>query len=193
MSRPKEVHRLTAPSLTVAPAGLGTPTLTVGEIAEQLHPIAPNTAATIERIRHWTRERLLLPVDQHHAGTGKHRRYAAESIYDAAILTVVANAGLPIVTQGYLRSALPLARRALRKWTQARSKNQDIPLFLEISQAPNGTGGPTVSIHEGVVKHDPTAELSLTINLSQIFTRVLKDGAPVSAPKRPNRLAKRLP
>ena len=167
----------------MAPPVLGTPTLlTVGEIAQQLHTIAPDTTATIERIRHWTREHLLLPVDQHHAGTGKHRRYTEESISDSAILTVLANAGLPIVTQEYLRSALPLARGALRKWVKARSKNQHLSLFLEISQVPSKTGGPTVSIHEGAVKHDPTATLSLTINLSQIFARVLKDRAQASAP-----------
>jgi hypothetical protein len=188
VSRPKEVHDSTAESVTASAPALGTPLLTVGEIAEQLQKIAPNTSATIERIRHWTRERLLLPADQHHAGTGKHRRYSEESVYDSAILTVIANAGLPIVTQVYLRTALPLARSALLKWRQARSKNRDLPLFLEISQSPDKTGGPTVNIYEGAVKHDPTAELSLTINLSQIFTRVL-----VLAPKRPSTLAKRLP
>jgi DNA-binding transcriptional MerR regulator len=136
-SRPEEIHRdLSAVSLTVGPLDIGTPTLTVGEIAEKLRPIAPNTSATVERVRHWTRENLLLPVDQHHAGTGKHRRYNEESVYDSAILTVIADAGLPIVTQGYLRRALPLARNALRKWMKARSKNQDLALFLEISQIP---------------------------------------------------------
>jgi hypothetical protein len=179
------VHHLTAEPLTVASPEIGTATLTVGEIAEKLHPIAPNTSATIERIRHWTRERLILPVDQHHAGTGRHRRYAAESVYDAAILTVFANAGVPIVSQDYLRNALPLVRRAMRKWTQGGSKNQDIPLFLQISQTPTERGSPTVRIHEGVVAHDPTAELSVTINLSQIFTRVLKERAQHSAQKGP--------
>jgi DNA-binding transcriptional MerR regulator len=172
----KKVCDLTATSLTTAAPVLGRPTLlTVGEIAERLHSFAPNTSSTIERIRHWTREHMLLPVDQHHAGTGKHRRYTEESVYDSAILTVIANAGLPIVTQDYLRSALPLARSALRKWRQARSKNQDLPLFLQVSQGPNETSGRTVSIHEGAVKHDSISELSLTINLSQIFTRVLKE------------------
>jgi hypothetical protein len=186
MSFPKKIKHLTASPLTVAPPVPGTPTLTVGEIAEQLHAIAPNSFATIERIRHWTREHLLLPVDQHHGGTGKHRRYAAESVYDAAILTVIADAGLPIITQGYLRRALPLARGALLKW-KARGKSQDVPLFLEISQIPKKIRGPKIRIHEGAVKQDPTAALSLIINLSNIFTRVRKEGALTSAPKRPSR------
>ena len=186
--RSKHVDLAAPTSLTVSSPVLGTSTLvTVGEIAEQLREISPDRSATIERIRHWTREHLLLPVDQHHAGTGKHRRYADEAAYDAAILTVIANAGLPIATLGYVRSVLPLTRSARQKWMQARRKKRDLPLFLEISQASNKTSS-TVSIQEGVVKHDPAAELSLTINLSQIFIRVLRGQA--LAPKRPEGLAK---
>jgi hypothetical protein len=107
--------------------------------------------------------------------SGKHRRYATESVYDAAILTVIANAGLPLVSQTYLHKALPLARGALRKWIRVRRKNQDIMLFLEISQTASETGSRSVRIHEGAVKHDSSAELSIIINLSQIFARVVRD------------------
>jgi hypothetical protein len=34
-----------------------------------------------------------------HSGTGKHRKYDASSVYDAAILNAVARAGLHVVTQ----------------------------------------------------------------------------------------------
>ena len=60
-------HVLTAAPLTVGSPELGTPTLTVGQIVEQLGPVAPDATAMSERIRHWTREGLLLPVNQHHA------------------------------------------------------------------------------------------------------------------------------
>jgi DNA-binding transcriptional MerR regulator len=183
MSRQKRVHQVTAVSLTVAPPIFGKPTVTVGEIAQRVQTIGPNPASTIERIRHWTREGLLIPADQHHAGSGKHRRYATESVYDAAILTVIANAGLPLVSQTYLHKALPLARGALRKWIRVRRKNQDIMLFLEISQTASETGSRSVRIHEGAVKHDSSAELSIIINLSQIFTRVVRDHPEAAEPK----------
>lgn len=190
VSLPKH-HDLAAASLTVSSPVVGAPTLTVGQIAEQLRAIAPDTSATIERIRHWTRENLLSPVDQHHAGTGKHRLYTEESSYNSAILTVIANAGLSVVAQSYLPSALALTRSALLKWKRARKKDRHLAFFLEISQSPNGN--PTVSIHEDAVKHDPTAALSITINLSQIFTRVLQESTQASNLKRPNSSAKRLP
>ena len=161
----KRVHPR-ASSLTVARPEMGEPTLSVGEIAKKLQTVAPDISATIERIRHWTRENILLPVDQHHAGTGKHRRYSNDTVLDAAILTVVANLGLPIVSHGYLVDALPRIRRALRNWDQSS------PVLLEISRGLRETSSPVVMIHKG--NANPSAEISLMINL-KVFGRILKD------------------
>src|SRR5512132_1994907 len=117
---------LTAESLTVSSPVLGRPTLSVGDIAERLGMLAPSASAAIERTRHWTREGLLLPVDQHHAGTGKHRRYAVNVNDDAAILSALANAGLHTVSLPYVQSALAKARSALPRWLKAPGR----PLYL---------------------------------------------------------------
>ena len=174
MSRPKEVHRLTAASLTVAPPVLGTPTLTVGEIAEQLHPIAPNTSATIERIRHWTKIGLLRPVRHRRSGTGRHRHYSPDASFEAAILNALASVGLELVSRSYVQNALSEAREALRKWHQAKDLGHELPLFfLVILQNVTRTSGePTVSISEGTIKLDPAAETMIVINLSQLFSHV---------------------
>ena len=142
MSRRKGNHQLTADSLAVAPPVLGRPTLTVGEIADRLHAIAPNKPMTIERIRHWTREGYWCRWISITQGTGKHRRYAEESRYDVAILSVIADIGLPIVSQGYLRSALPLARRALRKWMRAQKQEPGHPIFFHNFASPKRHGRP---------------------------------------------------
>jgi hypothetical protein len=84
-------------------------------------------------IRKRTREGLLVPVDRHHAGTGKHRRYDADSTYDAAILNAVASAGLHVVTQKYPIEALAMARHARAKWQRTRSRG---PLLLETHRRP---------------------------------------------------------
>jgi DNA-binding transcriptional MerR regulator len=153
---------LTAVSLTV-----GAPTLTVGQIAERLGTVAPDAGA--ERIRHWTREGLLLPVSQHHAGTGRHRHYSPETIYEAALLNAFANAGLQLVSRPYIQAALNQARAALQKWRQGHKR----PLFLVISHDMTQINGePTTSIHEGRVKHDPAAEIMIVVNLSQLFSGV---------------------
>ena len=167
-------HRaLTAVPLTVVTPELGTPTLTVGQIVEQLGPVAPDAAAMSERIRHWTREGLLIPVNQYHAGTGRHRRYSPHATYEAAILNALATAGLQLVSRPYIQPALSQARAALRKWQEAKSAGHKLPLFfLVISHEMTRIGGePTASIHEGIVKHDPNAVVMIVVNLSQLFLR----------------------
>jgi hypothetical protein len=164
---------LTAAPLTVDSPKLDAPTLTVGQIVEQLGPAAPDAAAMSERIRHWTREGLLLPVNQHHAGTGRHRRYSPDASCEAAILNALATAGLQLVSRPYIPSALSQARAALQQWHRARKAGRKLPVFfLVILHDVTRIGGEaTASIHEGIVKHNPTAEIMIVVNLSQLFAR----------------------
>jgi hypothetical protein len=67
-------------------------------------------------------EGLRSPIASHHSGTGKHRRYDASSVYDAAILNAVARAGLHVVTQRYLLEALSAARHAPQKWERTKTR-----------------------------------------------------------------------
>jgi len=172
-------HALTAVPLTTGSPDLGRPTLTVGQIVEQLGPVAPDAAAMSERIRHWTREGLLLPVDQHHAGTGRHRRYGSDAVYEAAILNALATAGLHLVSRPYIQAALSQARAALQKWQQARNAGHKLPLFFLVilHDITRISGEPTASIHEGMVKQSPTAEIAIILNLSQLFLRVRRTRA----------------
>jgi DNA-binding transcriptional MerR regulator len=167
-------HALTAVPLATGPAELRRPTITVGEIVKQLGPVAPDAAAMSERIRHWTREGLLRPVKQYHGGTGRHRRYGPDASYEAAILNALATAGLQLVSRPYIQAALSQAKAALQKWQEARSAGRKLPLFfLVILHDITRIGGePTASIHEGMVKQSPTAEIAIILNLSQLFLRV---------------------
>ena len=116
----------------------GDPTLTVSEIAEGLKPIAPDTSSTLNRIRHWFREQMLLPVDQEHAGSGKHRRFGADAVYDAAVLHVLTDTGLPVSGSRDLVDALTRARIALPKWKAARAKGQTLDLTVFIARTAKG-------------------------------------------------------
>jgi DNA-binding transcriptional MerR regulator len=173
---PRQVtrHALTAVPILVASPELGAPTLTVGQIVDQLAPITPDAAAAMsERIRHWTREGLLLPVNQHHGGTGRHRRYSPDASYEVTVLDALANAGLQLVSRPYIRAALSKVRAVLQEWHQARSAGHKLPpFFLVISHDMTRIGEPTASIHEGIVKYNPTAEIVIVVNLSQLFLRV---------------------
>jgi hypothetical protein len=83
----------------------------------------------------------------HHSGTGKHRKYDASSVYDAAILNAVARAGLHVVTQRYLLEALSTARHARQKWERTKTRG---PLFLEISH--QAVGGRTATARPGLCR-----------------------------------------
>jgi hypothetical protein len=169
-------HKVTPPatpglhpkSLTVASPALGTPTLTVGEIAEQLSASPEETPAVRERLRHWTREGLMSPIAGHHAGTGKHRQYDPGITYDGAILNALARAGLHIVSRPYLAKALSVARQARQEWELAK---KPASLFLEISHRPTG-GDAAIAVHKRKVECDPDAELSIVINLDRVFSEV---------------------
>ena len=162
----KKHDNLSAASLTVRPPKLEAPTLTVGEIAERLRHLAPKPT-TIERMKHWTREGLLVPLEKHHAGTGKHRRYDQSITYDAGVLSVIADAGLHIVAHRYLLDGLSQVRRTLQNWKAAK-RNAD--LFLEISYEKSGS--PIIAIHEGAATPKPTVRLSILINLTLIVLEV---------------------
>jgi DNA-binding transcriptional MerR regulator len=159
---------VTAEGLTNPSPVLGTPTLTVGQIAEQLVSIASNKAATRERLRHWTREGLLSPIGDHHSGTGTHRQYGPSSTYDAAILHAIACAGLNVVSRPYLQTALSKASEARQKWQQAEIKG---PLFLVIVHK-LAEGTTEVLIREGGPTCDPAGEVTIVIDLARIFAGV---------------------
>jgi DNA-binding transcriptional MerR regulator len=174
--RTKKVHHLTAASLTAGSPELGVTTLTVGGIAEQLRALAPDTEASIERIRHWTNQGLITPVKEPHAGTGKHREYDAFSVLEAAILTMIADAGLHIAAHQYLLDGLSQVRGAIRKRKVAEG---GADLFLEISHTK--AGSPFIAVHEGSEILNPTARLSILINITQILFDIDKgknDGDP---------------
>ena len=155
---------------TVASPELGAPTLTVGQIVEQLGSLAPDPAAAGERIRHWTREKLLVPVDQHHAGTGRHRQYSDQASYDAAVLTALANLGLQLVSRPYIHAVLTKARAVLQEWQKGKSSEHKPLFFLVISHRIDSE--PAVSVHEKIVKPDRAAEIVIALNLSQLFSAV---------------------
>jgi DNA-binding transcriptional MerR regulator len=165
--------------------------LTVGELAAKLAPIAedrpapasgdvegvmasmepPDTgafsgtvhAATVQKIRHWTREGWLSPVGKLHTGTGAYRRFDDAAIYDAALLYLLTGAGFTISAMDQLTEALAATRRSLPKW-----REQGGPLYLVISRS-----GTRNAIE--VVEQAPAAaavDLAVVVNLGRLWSRV---------------------
>jgi DNA-binding transcriptional MerR regulator len=157
----------------------GEPTLTVSEIAEALAPIAPDIPGTIQRIRHWTREQMMLPVGELHSGSGKHRQYAAAAVYDAAILHVLASAGFSVSSHRELVDALSKARFEIAEWKPAKKK----PLRLELIIARTAAGMAQLGVYtedEEIVDHRgfKVADVVLTVkvDLKKLFAQVDSHG-----------------
>jgi hypothetical protein len=60
--------------------------LTVREMAGLVSRTPSEEQATFERIRHWTRERLLVPAGGQHPGTGFKRLYAPSAVQKCRVL-----------------------------------------------------------------------------------------------------------
>ncbi len=138
--------------------------LTVSEIAERIAKPDANKAAIIERLRHWTREGLLIPLGEKNPGTGRARTYADESLIDAAVLNILADMGLRV---GFLRNVLALVWQGTKDMKAQRRGSKD--QYLEIDYFPDGTVLPHLHRGDWNNKH---AEFSFLLNLTQLFDRL---------------------
>jgi DNA-binding transcriptional MerR regulator len=110
--------------------------LTISDLAVALSPIAPDIPATTQQIRHWTREGLLVPIQDLHSGPGVHRRYASDAVLEAAVLSVFANTGFPISGSQVLAEAMTQLRLeiAKRKVGKGRKKPHIIIMRTALGQ-----------------------------------------------------------
>jgi hypothetical protein len=142
----------------------GEPVVTVGEIARRIAPITSSTAEQMtEKIRHWTREQMLVPTHLH-SGSGRHRTYPENAVYEAALLHVLTSAGFTVSAMDYLIGAVTTVRFALPQW-----REQGGPFYLQISR-----DGPGRTQWERLWKApEPlAADLKITIDLARLFARV---------------------
>jgi DNA-binding transcriptional MerR regulator len=145
----------------------GDPTISVGEIAKRLAPIAPDIKNTFSKVRHWSREGMMFPVAGMHEGTGRARLYSDSAIYEAAILLLATNAGLNVASTRYLVDGLTMAKLALPGWRKAPEQ----PLYLRISrEAAPRTRTEIEILHEA--PGAPTADLTIVIDLAMLFSRI---------------------
>jgi DNA-binding transcriptional MerR regulator len=149
----------------------GDPTMTIGEMAERLRPIAPDLKATTIRLRHWTTQMMLLPVEKLHEGTGKHRLYAADDLYSAAYLHTLTELGLNTSTvrnliDRHTIDSVTLVRFAVPKWRKTNG-----PLYMVISRSLARTEVEVVRVEPKLA----TEDLTLIIDLARLFSRIKAD------------------
>jgi hypothetical protein len=160
-----------AAQLTLSAAA---PTVTVGQIADALRDIEPDTATLTERIRSWTKQRILSPSENLGAGTGRHILYARDlAPYEAALLNALSRTGY-VVGRPYVGTALARLREELPKWRAAHTAKRSPQLFLIITHPMSGgshSPDPQADIVTKITP-DPKAEAMIVINLGALFARV---------------------
>jgi DNA-binding transcriptional MerR regulator len=152
----------------------GDPTLTVGEIAEALTPIAPDMAGTLHRIRHWIREQMLLPVGRAHAGAGRHRLFSADAIYDAAVLHVLTNVGVPVSGSRALLDGLGLVRFEIAKRKAGKGRKKPHLRILQMASglATVGVFGEGEEIRDDRGFKVADVVVTIDIDLEKLFAQV---------------------
>jgi hypothetical protein len=145
-------------------------------IAGMPEPMLP---LMIERVRHWTREGLLEPVDTLLTGTGHHRRYPEEAAFSVLVLNTLANFGVQLAAKKkVIADALDKLRIARKRWERTQTKG---PYWLVIRQQEASAGEfneISVDAVAGVVVDDPLDDsLVLKVNISLILARLQRERA----------------
>jgi DNA-binding transcriptional MerR regulator len=140
----------------------------VSEIADRIRRPGQSQAAVIERIRHWTSERLLSPHGKRNPGTGRHRLYDDFVLEDAALLNAMADMGLQI---GVMRIALAVASQERTEWGEAKTA-EGITLFLQIDFPRSGKPLPRIHFGGAEAFAPFGSEKSIVFNLTELFSRL---------------------
>jgi hypothetical protein len=131
-----------------------------------------------ERIRHWTREGLLEPVDTLLTGTGHHRRFGPDAAFNVLVLNVLADFGVQLAAKKKaIEEALDKLRTARKRWERTKAEGP-FWLVIRLKRTPVGEfTRATVEAVAGVVVDDPADDsLVLKVNISLILARLERAG-----------------
>jgi hypothetical protein len=150
-------------------------TITAGDIVQKLMPITRrgNTGTLMERVRSWTKEKFLVPLEGLGQGPGKHARYDPAVIYLAALLNTFAERGLQVSQQRKLVEVCGMFD-PLKRWTAAKKKGRDLKLVLMISQL----GGDQISMkfqyddRQEIPIEPPDEDFWAVLDLGRIWTKL---------------------
>jgi hypothetical protein len=148
-------------------------TLSVRDIADRVRRPHEEMMTVVDRIRGWTDVGLIGVLGSKFPGTGSRRRYVAEAIIDAVVLTALTDAGLAAVRVASFvsdkgQTVLSFGRFGACEVLDPKKKGR--PTFLLISgPAPSPT---TVMISYGETKLNQLssgAPWSIILNLTEYF------------------------
>jgi hypothetical protein len=137
-------------------------TWTVSGLAKAVAGKEGDSDLVTRRIRHWTLAGALVVEGTAHSGTGRHRRYAASTAYEAVLLNWLADWGLSIsVLQGVseqLQSMLAADLRLSALWNDAISGSKGVWMLLLIRR---------VGLHRGNEQHQVDVDLKTDAEIAE--------------------------
>ena len=163
------------------------PLFTVRELAEVVRRPDEEITAVVDRLRNWTKEGLLTHLGPKNPGTGRHRKYSQAGLIEAAVLTALAEVGLPAVRGAAIRgttkgglamTALKLARHAFQDIDDKYRNGFWVYLIVARTHKKSSRGGDALAILQEVpmpanaVEIPPTSETAIVINLTNIALRL---------------------
>lgn len=157
-------------------------TLTVSELARAVAGKEGDSDLVTRRIRHWTLAGALAPEGLAHSGTGRHRRYAASTAYEAVLLNWLADWGLSIsVLQGVNEQLQPMLAGNLRLsglWNDAISGSKGVWMLLLIRRVSPDRGAEqhrvdvALKTDAEIAEWIATAHGGVIVRLTSLFGRV---------------------
>jgi hypothetical protein len=148
--------------------------LTLRDIALRVFPLARDPIGLSERIRHQANIDLLGATSGRGEGTGKHRRYGEDAVFDAAFLTAIQDAGIAPGGAQFLADAQAMSRIAFARLKAAKGKGTAI---MELAFMPGGKR--TLAVHKvRTYKPQAGATVRIEIDLGLVFDIVTSTTRP---------------
>lgn len=147
--------------------------ITVKDIATRVARTGGDVARVAERIRHWTREGILVPLGERNGGTGNWRTYDSDAIYWAAVLNEMARYGLTVaITKAAilgLKDRMETSNDERALWIGAQSGQLTQPVYALVTE-----DGPLVltANPDLVVMLVDTYSSGIWFNLGNLFKRL---------------------
>ncbi len=154
-------------------------TLSLAELAEAVAEGQDETRdLLIRRIRHWTLAGTLPTAGSPHAGTGRHRRYSADTAYLVIVLHRLADWGLPIGVLKAVSDTIlePPGWLALEGIRDAIAGTRQVFLSFRPFAVPEAQAAPglvlTFCSEEGMIARLKQVEGGMHLNLTKLFRQV---------------------
>jgi hypothetical protein len=139
--------------------------LTAGQLARGLASRWPDRERMVTRIKHFVRQKLLMPASGENPGAGQHHLFAVSALVDVAVLAVIADRNINVTEADRVLviAALARCRDAYQQWLASGKK---LTRYLILHSDSDRV---SLDITSDIQPEHLAAETLFIINLHQLF------------------------